>query len=290
LINIDLKKFLQLFRILSKPETNIVFVYNIDSAREKSPDDLKAIANFLLMTGRVERQFNGILLLRDHCNSAGLADMGVTPDNLPGYVKYNDRERIAQIGNEWCVDLEPVFRKNDLELKIKSGEIKALLLFGEDPLSDENNRKYFGGIEFLLASDSFLTTTALEADLILPASTFIEQEGSFTGCDHTFRRTHKIIKGPCEISNWEIIEKLAGYFSDGFSHNSYENVLDELKKINCCYQKLNEGESWIGISSGNSDQKEKYSFSIYDSDLRTFDRANPVIHFQENYYISNIKL
>jgi formate dehydrogenase major subunit len=290
LINIDFEKFLQLFRILNKPESNIVFVYNIDSKKEKSPHDLKAIANFMLMTGRSERQFNGILLLRDHCNSAGSADMGVTPDYLPGYVMNTDKERIEQIGNEWGVDLEPVFRKNDLELKIKSGGLKALLLFGEDPLSDENNRKYFSGIEFLLASDSFVTTTSLEADLVLPASTFIEQEGSFTGCDHTFRRTHKIIKGNCELSNWEIIENLARNFSGGFNHNSYENVLDELKRINSCYQNLDEGESWIGIRPGNSGPREKFSFSIYDSDLRTFDRANPVIHFQENYYISNIKL
>ena len=289
-INIDNDKFSRLVEMVHSPKSNIVFIYNIDSVREKSNNDLKAIANFLLLTGRVHKAGNGLILLRDYCNSTGLMDMGVTPNYLPGYVKYPEAEQIEKIRNKWGRNLTPIFKASDLEQKMKHGEIKAVLLFGEDPLAEENNRKYFSDVEFLLVSDSFYTDSVLEANVVLPALTYIEQDGTFTRCDHTVQKTNKIINRPNMHSNWEIIQALAGSFSKGFGHTSSSEIFEEIKNVNRFYQGIELEKSWLDKLSFVDHSETKYSFSIYDSDLTTFDPIKPVIHFLENYYISNIKM
>ncbi|MCX6170357.1 MAG: molybdopterin-dependent oxidoreductase [Ignavibacteriales bacterium] len=289
-INIDNEKIIRLFEMVKNPESNLIVIYNIDSAREKSVHDLKAVANYMLLTGRIKKQNNGIILLRDDCNSAGLMDMGVSPKYLPGYVKYSEVDQIEKIRNKWGRNLIPIFKEVDLEKKLKHGEIKAALIFGEDPLAEERYRKYFSNIEFLLVSDSFNTRTTLEADVVLPALTHIEKEGTYTRCDHTLQKANKIINRNHEYSNWEIIELLAGCFSKGFNHHSVSDIFEEIKNVNRYYRQLEIGKSWIDNFSSDDLLEKKYAFSIYDSDLTTFDPVKQVIHFQENYYISNVKL
>jgi formate dehydrogenase major subunit len=290
MINIDYEKFRQLVEMVQDPKSNIIFIYNIDSTREKSNSDLKAIANFLLMTGRVQKSRNGIILLRDYCNSTGLMDMGVTPNYLPGYVKFSDTDQIEKIRNKWGRNLSPIFKTVDIEKKMKCGEIKAVMIFGEDPYAEENNRKYFSDVEFLLVSDSFCTNTVLEADVVLPALTYIEQEGTYTRCDHTVQKANKIINRVNKYSNWELIETLAGCFSKGFNHSSSQEIFEEIKNVNRFYNGIEIDKSWIDRLSNSDFSEIKYSFSLYDSDLTTFDPIKPIIHFQENYYISNIKM
>lgn len=289
-INITYDKFLQLCEMVRNPKSNIIFIYNIDSVREKSYHDLKAIGNFLLMTGRIQKKFNGIILLRDYSNSTGLMDMGVTPKYLPGYVKITETDQIDKIRNKWGRNLNSIFSEIDIEKKMKLGEIKAVLIFGENPFADESNRKYFSDVEFLLVSDSFNTETALEADVVLPALTYIEQEGTFTRCDHTIQKANKIVNSKNDHSNWEVIEKLAGTFSIGFNHLSSEEIFEEIKNVNRFYNGIEIDKSWIDQLSNHDLSDSKYSFAIYDSDLTTFDPTKPVIHYPENYYISNIKM
>ena len=62
--------------MIGDKDSNVVFVYNTGSSRDKSANDLKAIGNLLLLTGRIIKENNGIILLKDNSNSAGLLDMG----------------------------------------------------------------------------------------------------------------------------------------------------------------------------------------------------------------------
>jgi formate dehydrogenase major subunit len=208
----------EVVRLIEKPETNIVFVYNIDSHKEKSKNDLKAITNFLLLTNRINKTGNGVIILRDFSNSSGLLDMGVSTQYLPGYVKYSEKDQINRIGQFWNVDLNEVFNPVDLTKKMINEEIKAMLIFGEDPLIVNDNFKYFNGIEFLLVQDIFNTSTAQEADVVLPLSTYIEQDGTYTSCDLKIQKANQIIEPITNYENWEIITKLAENFNSGFNY------------------------------------------------------------------------
>ncbi|MCX6149615.1 MAG: molybdopterin-dependent oxidoreductase [Ignavibacteriales bacterium] len=286
---VDVDRFKTFVELLQNPNSNIVFIYNIDSTSDKSVNDLKAVGNYLLLSGRIGKENNGLIILRELNNSAGLFDMGVTPEYLPGLVKFDDEKAIEKIAKMWNADLKNIFQPIDLLKKLKRGEIKGLLVFGEDPLFVKNNIKYLSGIEFLVVSSSFFSSTTEEADVILPASTLIEQEGTYTRCDNTIQKANKIIDGPNESENWEIIQKLASKFENRFNYNSVEQIFNEIKEVNRFYNYSDIDKSWQTGFFSNWFNENKLSFSIYDIDFSTFDPIKPTIHYQENYYFSSIK-
>ena len=67
------------------------------------------------------------------------------------------------------------------------GDIKGMFMMGENPfLSDPNInkvRKALAALEFLAVQDIFLTETAEFADVILPATSFLEKTGTYTNTD-----------------------------------------------------------------------------------------------------------
>ena len=97
--DIAVEKYQRLLQWLEKPDQKIVFIYNIDAPRDKSQNDVKAIGNYLLLTGRFQQPGSGLILMREYANSAGLLEMGVTPNYLPGFVKSFETAEIKRIGN-----------------------------------------------------------------------------------------------------------------------------------------------------------------------------------------------
>jgi predicted molibdopterin-dependent oxidoreductase YjgC len=272
------EKYEQLLHWLENPEDNIVFVYNIDSQRERSANDLKAIGNFLLLTGRQEQQNSGsgIILLRDYANSAGLMDMGVTPNYLPGYVKSFEKEEIQRIGSQWQADLSRIFKPVDLEAKLLRGEIKAVLVFGEDPLCISDHLKYFSGVEFLMVQDLFPTDTSAAADVVIPAASFIEQEGTYTACDRRVQQLNRIIPSKNGMGNLEFIRELAKAFDLQLDYASTDDVNREIREVNRFYNGKAPGQIF--------NETGKPEFSIYKTEMVTFPPELPTLLQSENYF------
>jgi predicted molibdopterin-dependent oxidoreductase YjgC len=262
----------------------------LDSTSDKSVNDLKAVGNFLTLTGRLGKENNGILILREFNNSVGSIEMGVNPDYLPGYVRSSDVNEINRISKLWNVDLNGSFKQVDLSKKLRKGEIKGAIIFGEDPLSIKNNRKYFGGIEFLVVCDAFHTETTSEADVVLPAATYLEQSGSYTRCDNKIQFAPKVINGFHNFENWEIISKLGAHFNKGIMFKSFEEITKEIKKINRFAEYSVKEYTWHTGFINNGFTNKEIKLADSKVDLSTFDPIKPIIHYQENYYFSNIKM
>ncbi len=286
---LDKLKFEKLLEVIKDVNKNVVFVYNIDSAEDKSINDLKAIGNFLLLTGRVTKKDNGLIILRDFNNSSGLLDMGATTNYLPGLVKLDEKESIKKISDKWNVNLDAVFKPVNLEERLLNGEIKALLIFGEDPLANEDNRKYFDNVEFLLVSDTFNTETINFADVVLPALSYIEQDGTYTRCDNTVQKVSKIINSPIDYTNCETIQKLASRFADGFDYNSVHDIMNEIKLVNRYYSKVENKKSWTEEFFAKDSADKIFSFANYSIDLSKTRQNKHSIHFPENYFANRIK-
>jgi formate dehydrogenase major subunit len=284
------EKFEMFFDFIKNLNSNIVFVNNIDSNREKSVNDLKAVADFLLLTGRIGRNDSGIILLREFNNSSGLMDMGVNPGFLPGYVKPDENDEISRISRQWNSELKDIFKPVNLVKKLEKGEIKAVLIFGEDPLAVKENVRYFNDAEFIVVCDTYYTNTAAEADVLIPAPSYLEQGGSFTRCDGTVQQSTKVNKGELEFENWQTIQALASLFSKGFEYNSAGEILNEIKNVNRFYKYCSYNNSWLTNYFNNGFKNQKLSFLEYGIDFTAFNPVKPVIHYPENYYINNIKM
>lgn len=289
IIKTDNEKMQALFELTKDINKNIVFVYNIDSTRDKAANDLKAVGNLLLLTGRINKDNNGIIILKDNCNSTGILDMGVTPAYLPGYVKADEPEQIKIISSNWGVDLSAILKNNNLEELISKNKIKAALVFGEDIYADEKSRKFFSNLEFLLAADAFNTVTLNEADVVLPLATHIEQEGTYTRCDHVVQKSNKVVNNINNQSNWQIVSQLAGRFANGFVFNSQSEVFEEIKKNNRYYAGIDIDKSIIGNIFSNGFLGKKLNFAIYKQNQTVYETFKPQIIFQESYFAKNIK-
>ncbi|MBU1752521.1 molybdopterin-dependent oxidoreductase [bacterium] len=152
-----------------------------------------AASNLALVTGNIGKESAGVYILPEKNNSQGALDMGCVPFFLPGYMPVN------KIGLKAMEMLEP-------------GRLKAMYIVGENPiltypLSDVAS--VLDGLEFLVVHDMFMTPTAELADVVLPACSFAEKEGSYTNLERRIQGFKKIL--PCvgeSRSDFEIFADL----------------------------------------------------------------------------------
>ncbi len=290
--DITADQYNQMLEWLTPVDRKIVFIYNIDSNREKSPHDLLAITNFMLLTGRFNTQSNrgGVILMREYANSTGLLDMGVNPNYLPGYVKPFEKTEIKRIGSVWGTDLEKVFipTEKSLAQRMLQGEIKAVFVFGEDPLAIADNQKYFVGVEFLMVHDLFYTSTVAAAHVVIPAAAFIEQDGTFTACDLRVQKADAIIPSVVQMNNLQFIQALAKQFQLDLNYPSSAAVYNEIQQVNRFYKNTAEDGQFMEspLANGYHTETGKPSFSIYTTDTEISNSENPSLLYSENYFKS----
>jgi len=239
-------KLTEFFDLVANKKNNVIFLYGIDSKPEKSKNDLKALGNLLMLTGRVGKAGNGIIILRDYANSQGLFDMGADSRYLPGNVRAKDAAGIKRVEEAWGASLTKVFKPADLKAAIDKGKIKAFVIFGEDPLREKANAKLFAGAEFVLVVDSAMTATAAKADAVLPASLPIETSGTTTACDRRVQQVTKVFPSITGMETWQIIANLGGKMGMPGTYKTPQDVFKEIKKVNPAYKAVKVGSFWGG--------------------------------------------
>ena len=120
--------------------------------------------------------------------------------------------------------------------KIPGGRIKALYVFGEDPLITlpnlERLKKGLHQLEFLVVQDQFMTHIGSHAHVILPGVSFAEKEGTFTSMEGRVQRVRKAIS-PVGHSrpDWEILCKLSTRMGYPMSYQNPAQVMEEISSI-----------------------------------------------------------
>lgn len=138
-----------------------------------SGDAAKLLADLAVLGGQIGRPRAGIVQLRPNANSQGLADLGIK-------------------------------KRGDLKRGIQSGEIKGLFVFGEDISGID-----LSGLQFLAVQDLQMTETAKQADVVFPAQSFAEQDGSFTNTVGKRQAVRAAVHSFTEQSDFEFITNLA---------------------------------------------------------------------------------
>jgi formate dehydrogenase major subunit len=291
LTGVDTEKLTLLNDLLAKPDLNVIVLYSVDSLWEKSKDDLKAIGNLMMLTGRIGKPGNGIIILRDFSNSQGLFDMGADSRYLPGNVRLGDSLRIKGVGAEWGIDLTGIFTPVDLMDEMEKDRIKALIIFGEDPLRETVNLGLTGGAEFVLVVDTAMTATAMEADVALPASLPIETSGTQTTCDRRVQRTNKVYGPSAGLENRQIIAGLAGRLGMETPYESAGDISEEIGRVNPAYRGLVNGTFW-----GKDLFKERFMtgdglgrFSVLEGNLAPQPAGKKPYLYSEKYFEVKIR-
>jgi len=230
-----------------------------------------------------------LVFSRANNNSQGVNDMGVVPDFLPGYLDINDQANRKKFEDSWRVtlseDVSIEESDNVFDLAAK-GKIKALYVMGENPIvSHPNGKKAKGAFkkaDFVVVQDSFLTETAQLADVVFPASTYVEKEGTFTNMGMTVQRLNKAIEPVGESKpDWQIVCELAKKMGHPYDYISPKPIKDEIGKCVSIYEGIEnnnlekDGFRWVS-SVCDKFKSGKYKFGIYT-------KKSPAIKKNRNY-------
>ena len=158
------------------------------------------LSNLAMMTNNIGREGVGLNPLRGQNNVQGAADMGVQPHQGAGYLDVNDLKIQKYYAKKYGIEKMP--KKEGLKIPeminaTLRGEFKALWIMGEDTLMTDPNsnhiRKAFKKLDLLVVQELFMSATAEMADVVLPASSYFEKNGTFTNGERRVQKVNKAI-------------------------------------------------------------------------------------------------
>ncbi|MFC2030803.1 NADH-quinone oxidoreductase subunit NuoG [Chloroflexota bacterium] len=215
---------------------------------------LLALENLCLLLGGIKARF-----LADDNNTLGALEMGVVPDLFPGRRSTEDaqsrvRNRLAGV---WGGRLSPVkgLGFDAMLAAARQGSLEAMWIMGSDPATDcRVSGDALGRVPFLVVQDLFMTDTASLAEVVLPAASFAEAEGSYINMTGRLQAVHTAKRPPGQAkADWWIIAELARRMVDeqrqkAWEFTAAEDVFDEICRVIAGYRGLSlsqlDGEGW----------------------------------------------
>ncbi len=207
-------------------------------------DNVLAISNLAMLTGNLGKTSSGVNPLRGQNNVQGACDMGALPNVYPGYQKVTDIKVKQKFEKAWNCKLNNTSGLTLTEI-ISSAyqkKIKALYLIGENSLLSEPDanhvKKALKKLDFFVAQDIFLTETAKLADVVLPAVSFAEKEGTFTNTERRIQRIRKAINpvGNSKPDWWITCQIAKKMKKKGFDYKNSEDIFNELSALTPQYK------------------------------------------------------
>ena len=196
------------------------------------------MAAYAAATGRHGRAGAGLVAVGRHANSQGAADMGLAPDRLPGHARVDDaaaRERLAAVWPS-LPSAEPGLDARAM----LAGGVRALYVLGTDPVGDDPTLDvHANGVRTLIVQDLYLTPTAEQADIVLPAQSAAERDGTFTSFLRRVQRTYAAVDPVGHArADWKVLRDLAARYGDAEAFGTPSDVFDEISRAVPAYAGL----------------------------------------------------
>ena len=245
------------------------------------------LLNLSFLAGQLGKPGNGISPLRGQNNVQGCGDAGCLPNSFPGYQPL--AANLDKFIGAWGGPLpnEDGLVATEIVDAMLEGRVKAAWVTGENPLLSEPDlhhaEKAFANLEFLVVQDIFMHETAEVADVVLPAASFAEKDGTFTNSERRVQRVRKAVDAPgVSKPDWQIICETARRLSmdlglgveDQFAYEHPSQIWDEMAGLTPIiagidYDRLDAG----GIQWPCPDSEHPGTRYLYETDFPRGDRA-----------------
>ena len=202
------------------------------------------MANLAMLTGNIGRPGVGINPLRGQNNVQGSTDVGSFPHELPGHRHLSDPTVREEFNTLWGVtlDSEPGYRIPNMFDEAVAGTFKGMYIQGEDFAQSDPNTKHveeaLSSMDCVVVHDLFLTETAKFAHIFLPATSFLEKDGTFVNAERRFNRVRPAIKIKVEKHEWEVIAEISKAMGYDMRYDTAAEILDELALSTPDFEKL----------------------------------------------------
>ena len=195
------------------------------------------IANLSMACGMVGREGVGVNPLRGQNNVQGSCDMGSFPHELPGYRHISDTPVREQFEAAWGVPIgaEPGLRIPNMFEAALAGSFKGLYCQGEDIVQSDPNTQHVASaleaMECIVVQDIFLNETAKYAHVLLPGSSFLEKDGTFTNAERRISRVRQAMPPLSGLGDWEVTMKLSNALGYPMHYTHPEEIMQEIAAL-----------------------------------------------------------
>ncbi len=200
-------------------------------------DNIMALVNLALLTGNIGKPGCGLSPLRGQNNVQGAGDMGALPNMLAGHMEVADEAARVHVGAIWgkTVPSSPGLAAPEMIHDIASRKIRALYVIGENPAVSEPQSNFvtwmLQSLDLLIVQDIFPNETCRYADIVLPAATVGEKDGTFTNAARRVQYTAAGLASPGEAKpDWEILRDLATAMGADWHYTSTEDIWEEIRR------------------------------------------------------------
>lgn len=197
-----------------------------------------SISNLALLCGNIGKESAGVNPLRGQNNVQGSCDMGALPNVYPGYQPVADDKVREKFEKAWGVKLSNKVGLTVPEMMhgASHGDIKFLYIMGENPMVSDPDinhvKKALESLDFLVVQDIFLTETAEFADVVLPAASFAEKDGTFANTERRVQRIRKAVNPIGDSkADWEILMGIMNKLGCEKIYNNASEIMDEIASV-----------------------------------------------------------
>jgi NADH-quinone oxidoreductase subunit G len=209
----DAKRFASVLR-----ETeNVIVVWGEELAGgdDGPARQLLAVADAL---GLADRNGSGLLEVPRQSNARGLREVGCLPNAGPGYGEVAEGAEAARIAR-----------------LLDSGELAAAILVSADPIRDSRDgarwRDALDHADYVVACSMFRDESTSRADVVFPAESYAEKEGTVTHPDGRLQRLRPAIPRPDRVRmGWEVLVELSAALGDELGLHTGPMVLARIAR------------------------------------------------------------
>ena len=205
-------------------------------------DNVLTLANLAMLTGNVGRERAGVDPLRGQNNVQGACDMGALPNVFSGYQRVDDPAVRGKFETAWNARLPATRGLTLVELMNAAvdGRVRGMYIMGENPvLSDPDTthvRVALDTLDFLVVQEVVMSETAELADVVLPAFSFAEKDGTFTNTERRVQRVRRAVLPPGEArDDWRILCEIATLMGHPMSYPDAAAIMEEIAALTPIY-------------------------------------------------------
>jgi formate dehydrogenase major subunit len=206
-------------------------------------DNVKTIANLQMVLGNVGKPAAGVNPLRGQNNVQGACDMGALPNVYQAYQAVDNETVAKKMETAWGVtglSRKPGYKMPTMLRKALDGGTKILYCVGDNTVQTEPNMahtiKEIEALELFIASDIFPTITTQYAHVILPDTSWAEEDGTFTNTERRVQRVRRMLTPPGEARpNWWVLQELGKRMNVDLGFTSAEEIYEDMRASAASY-------------------------------------------------------
>ncbi len=215
------------------------------------------VLDLLLLTGKLDQEESGLGVLTEENNEQGAFEMGVAPEHVPG----------------------PGLRLPEMVEAARDGRVKAMYIVGENPIESlppsVKVRDAFDKLDLLICHELFMTETAQCADIVFPACSYAEKDGTFTNSEGIGQKVRRALDPVGESQpDWEILAQLSNFMNLPMEYESVKDIQDEIRRSQIPMRKTPRPDRkildmYIEGETSNSESNRRYAVTkVKTNDVR----------------------